>query len=110
VTFVVFLALVLATYRLARLVCIDDITAPVRAWTYRFHAGSQARWSRWMVALLQCPHCIGVWISFAVTAVWLWASQGWNVGTVEYLILAVAVAGGQSVVSTWAMGTNRPVE
>ena len=55
-----FVVLGLGTFRLSRLVVDDDITLPLRAWIFdRFP-------SDWLISLLSCVWCTGVWISVAV--------------------------------------------
>jgi Protein of unknown function (DUF1360) len=91
VSFLVLVVLVLATYRLARAVAQDDITEGARQWVLNH------QWT-WTYRLISCTHCCGFWLAFAVTGVWYWATD-WP-GTTEYLILSLAVAGGQSAMAT----------
>jgi hypothetical protein len=47
----------------------------------------------WIYALIDCPHCVGVWVSLAAYSAWRWG------GDTAYAVLAVAaVAGAQSIV------------
>ncbi|MCC6618756.1 MAG: DUF1360 domain-containing protein [Chloroflexi bacterium] len=54
-------AAALATYRLARLVAVEDGPALV---LHRFRTWH--RWPAWMLDLLSCPLCLSVWIAPAV--------------------------------------------
>jgi hypothetical protein len=60
-----FALLALAAWRLWLLIAEDTITEPARR---RFVTGH-----RWREDLIECPYCLGAWISFAwVAAFWLW--------------------------------------
>jgi hypothetical protein len=56
----------LATYRLARLLTMDDLTKPARdrVWTWASNRG----WHR-LAELVTCPHCVGVWAAAGVTVI-----------------------------------------
>lgn len=78
--------LVLATWRVTRLVVDDDIAAPLRGWAI-------AR-SEWWEELVTCPFCIGFWLSVAAVAsyalavyggwliVWRWLAAPWALSIV----------------------------
>jgi hypothetical protein len=55
---VAFVVLVLATARLTRLICKDDLTTPVRLWVDR-KFGQESLISR----LIWCHWCSAVWVS-----------------------------------------------
>jgi hypothetical protein len=56
-----------ATARLARLVTADSITDPFRAWVNRKAKKKLGRkvWT-WFDDLINCPWCVGLWLSMAV--------------------------------------------
>lgn len=60
---VAFVVLVLATARLTRLVCRDDLTAPMRLAIDR-KLGQNSFLSR----LIWCHWCVAVWMSFATSS------------------------------------------
>lgn len=72
----------LATYRIARLVAQDDLTAPLR---------ERVRDSnRFVGRLVQCPHCVGVWAAGGVLVARLVAPRLW--GPVARGLACAAVA------------------
>lgn len=80
--------LILACYRMARLVSMDTITEPVRRWVGR-QASSQNKGWMFLAELLLCPYCVGLWVGFLLST--LIASS-----FTEWLLLSLAIAGGQS--------------
>lgn len=81
-----FVVLVLAAYRITRLIAVDDLTAPLRD---RVHG--------WLGELVTCPFCVGVWVSAAVV---LFAANTVVPLHWEWVVLVTAaVAGGQSLCS-----------
>lgn len=56
--------LVLAAFRVTRLVGWDDLTAPWRLWVRR-------RFGKGAETFVACPWCIGWWISVAWWGAWL---------------------------------------
>lgn len=109
-TFLAVLIAALAAYRLTRIVVADSITDPARAWLWRrtfAEAGwdserdrpavivvSRAWW--WVHELVTCPFCTGWWVSLGVWAAWI----HWP--TARPAVVAVAVAGGQALLSSRA--------
>jgi hypothetical protein len=60
--------LALAATRLARVISIDEITAPVRRRMEEWAEGSSApTWRTWSVELVRCPVCVGWWASLAIS-------------------------------------------
>lgn len=55
----------LAAARITRLVTMDTIAAPARVRLMRFHAPAGRQVNPWMVALLECPWCVGFWVAVA---------------------------------------------
>ena len=60
-----FVASILAVYRLARLVAIDTITEPLR----NRLASSTSSARKWLWDLATCPYCLGPWFAAALTVV-----------------------------------------
>lgn len=101
--------LALATFRLARLIAADTITAPLRdrltrwAWTIEtddetglaIDAKPRAPWRTWVYELLTCQQCLGVWVGVAVYCAWRWG------GDVALAILTVAALVGLQAFLAW---------
>ncbi len=85
----------LAAYRLARLVAVDEITSPARAWVYRrkgyatlagdFDAlideemrGDPGAMPR-LVFLVRCVSCVVVWTAAVAVAARMLAPTAWDV-------------------------------
>jgi hypothetical protein len=49
--------------------------------------------------LFQCPWCLGVWVSFALLAVWCWGVHD-GIGVLRFLVLGLAVAGVQGFLAS----------
>jgi Protein of unknown function (DUF1360) len=56
----------LATYRLARLLTMDDLTKGPRDWLWK---RAQQRGHHKVAELVTCPHCVGVWAAAGVVLV-----------------------------------------
>ncbi len=104
----------LAAWRWARLVTVDEITRPLRTavdhWarrpsrkTRKLASGlgfavkdrdPDIAWHGKVLYLINCPHCVGVWTSAGVVAVWAWAPGLWGP-----LVVVPAVAGVVSVLA-----------
>lgn len=61
--------LTLASYRVWRLAALDSITEPIRA---RFIFREGRGW-QFLADLIECPWCLGFWISGAASLAWLLA-------------------------------------
>ena len=60
--------LALAATRLARVISIDEITAPLRRRMEDWAEGpSTPKWRGWSLELVRCPVCVGWWTSLAVS-------------------------------------------
>ena len=57
--------------RLTRLAVVDSIAEGPRILAVRIAGRMGDRPSRWILALLTCPYCIGFWLSSAVVVSWL---------------------------------------
>jgi hypothetical protein len=77
----------LASYRVARLVAIDDIGAGLRQRIEREAAEERA--PRWAADLVNCQHCVGAW-----------SALGLGLGSGLGVLDAVAAAGLQSYLAS----------
>lgn len=59
------------TARLTRLAVVDSIAEGPRILAVRIAGRMGDRPSRWTLALLTCPYCIGFWLSAVVVGTWL---------------------------------------
>lgn len=123
-----FVVVVFASYRATRVVTTDSISEPFRDRLYRWAwvepadvaeyaaAAVRARQRGFSVdesvplpragglrtyvnELFNCPWCFGVWVAFALTAAWCWVVLD-GVPVVVYLVVALAVAGGQGFLAS----------
>lgn len=79
-----FLLIVLATFRLIRLVSYDIITAFIRDYLGKFEKGT---FLGTLGALVNCPWCSGLWFAFFVTFFYFAHPLSW------FLIVILAIAG-----------------
>lgn len=122
-----FVVVVLAAYRATRIVTTDSLTERFREALYRWawvesdeteaYASSWLRWNApaplvagaalprrggfrtYVSELFQCPWCLGVWVSYAITAAWWWGVR--DGGSVfVFVIVGLAVAGGQGFMAS----------
>lgn len=82
--------LLLASYRLTHVLVFDKIAEPIRAW-FPGHGG--------LAYLVRCYWCAGVWISALLVGLLAIVPA---VG--RWLVLILAVAGGQAVLETFLQG------
>lgn len=81
---------ILAIWRVARLVTVDEITAPLRA--------TVAKRSERLAYLTSCPWCISVWIGWPLLIGPVWFPDNRFLFAVNVALAASIVAGmGQSV-------------
>lgn len=60
--------LALAATRLARVISVDEISAPFRRRIEDWADGPSApKWRTWSLDLVQCPVCVGWWASLAIS-------------------------------------------
>ena len=78
--------LIIASYRLTHLIVFDSIMEPVREWLVRVPFIGQ---------VVTCYWCCGVWVSAALVA----AHLLWPAATF-WVVLILAVAGGQAILET----------
>lgn len=86
--FLMLTLLILACYRLARLISKDLISEPLRRWVGR-QASSQNKAWMLLAELLLCPYCVGVWAAMGLAFI---VSHSF----LEWCLYALAIAGGQS--------------
>lgn len=85
--------LVLATYRLTRLIGWDVITRPIRVRLTRRSESPDRMLPGYRQTLwefLNCPFCLGFWISLGIWAAW-WVTPKWTVWLALPLALSAAV-------------------
>jgi hypothetical protein len=95
----VFVVAVLASYRIIRLWLYDTIAAPLHRWVIaRLIVDTSNKFRWWLAELLNCQWCLGIWVGFAVAAIWFTAADNWNGAgsAVGWLAVALAIAAGQS--------------
>lgn len=80
---VAFVVLVLATARLTRLICHDDITAPLRLAIDKTLGPTS-----WLSQLIWCPWCVGVWISLGTSSMAMQAWYSWGEISPKFAVLA----------------------
>jgi Protein of unknown function (DUF1360) len=123
-----FVVVILASYRLTRVVTTDSISERARDRLYRWawvednepeaYAAARVRWQddppfdaegrpmprvggfrTYVNELFNCPWCLGWWVSYAVLAFWAWVVRdGMNVAA--YLVAGAAVAGAQGFLAS----------
>ena len=78
--------------RLTRLAVVDSIAEGPRILAVRVAGRMGDRPSRWTLALLQCPYCIGFWLSLGVVVSWLaWGSTvAWQAAAGVFTLSYVA--------------------
>ena len=86
----------LASYRLTRLICLDEISEPWRTSLLRRFPPSDDRGTtvhRWPVRWVNCPWCVSVWTSAVLTLAVQGAgySYGWAFDAIAWLAVAAAV-------------------
>lgn len=84
-----------ATYRAARLVAVDGISEPLRAWVDQWAwdeeggddstGAPRGKVRPWLAELINCPFCVGVWLGAGLIGVW----QCWEWGRWGVILLAV---------------------
>jgi hypothetical protein len=91
----------LASYRLARLLTMDDLTKPVRDTVWKW---ASDREHHRLAEFVTCPHCVGVWVAAGVVLVAPRAlpRRGWRA-----LRLFLAVAGAESLMASAAGALDR---
>lgn len=78
--------LVLATFRMIRLLVYDTVTEYVRGYLARFETGPR----RTLFRLMTCPWCTGIWVSLLITFLYFASPIFW------YFIFVLAIAGAGS--------------
>jgi hypothetical protein len=90
VTLLAFLIGCLATYRVARMIGLEDgpgeLFLSLRGWVCDRTANG------WACRGITCPLCLSFWVGFAVAALLPWS--GWG----EYLLVALALSGAATII------------
>jgi len=81
---------VLAVFRLAQLLALDD--GPFDVFE-RLRRSGHAQWRK----LVNCPYCLGVWLSAGVVPLIVWDHP-----VSDIVLLALGVAGGQALIESIA--------
>ena len=91
------LLLAFATYRIAELISVDegpyDIFERIRSF-FKVRAMASGKQSGFMMnvaKLLECPFCVGIWISIAAGFVYLWYNP-----VADFITIIFAIAGIQA--------------
>lgn len=85
----------LATYRLSRVIPLDDVAEPVRrrVQLWQLEGGSDSRGRRVALAkLVTCPDCSAVWIGLGLALLWQARAGRWLVTALAAAGLQVALA------------------
>lgn len=56
------------SYRLWRLLAVDQVTEPARATVLYGHRLGSSKAFTWLATMVECPWCLGFWINLGVTA------------------------------------------
>lgn len=88
--------LVLATFRVTRLLIDDTIFDAPRGWL--FNRGVRRAPGRFLVDLFSCPWCLSVWVSAAIVAVTAWLDAALVPDVWSGVLLWLAIAAGAAVV------------
>lgn len=88
--------LILATFRLVRLLTYDSVTDYIRKYLGQFPSGFRKNVSD----LINCPWCTGVWMSLFTTFLYLAVPYSWTF----LLIMALAGAGTFIQITIWKIG------
>lgn len=91
--------LILASFRLTRIIVDDSITDFFRDRLIDWHQKTHSPLSHWILTLFTCFWCIGFWISGITTFIYSAVVIDWP-GFVEFGLLWLAVAGGSAITAT----------
>lgn len=88
----------LATYRLVRLAIVDSIFDTPRERVHSWLIDRNSRFTDWLLELVICQWCLGIWMAGAVTAVIAVASD-LDLGVALWVLFALATAALHSFLS-----------
>lgn len=88
----ILILLVLAAARVTRLVVTDDITQFARLWVAR----QRGRAFDWLLDLVSCHWCTGLWVSAAVVLAW---TQWSHTFALRVVVVTLAIAQVQAMVN-----------
>jgi len=100
---------VLANFRLGELFALDDgpldVFATLRGLTAYDRNGNKRQGALWASAkaLFECPYCLGVWFAFPLALI---LSFGKKFSVERFLVLWLAIAGGQSFLQSLSGGSR----
>ncbi len=80
------LLLALAAYRIFRIAAWDDITEPARLRLVRY---AQKGYRERLATFIQCPHCLGFWVSIGIYLLWLWIPTATLVVATPFALSAI---------------------
>lgn len=67
------------SYRLWRLLAVDQVTEPARAKVLYGHQLWSSKAFTWLATMVECPWCLGFWINLGVTAgLVVWGPLEWS--------------------------------
>jgi hypothetical protein len=92
VTLLIFILLTLATWRVGRLLQLDDILAVPRDKFFGWLCAKPG-WRTWLAELLSCAFCIIVWVALAAVLWWALLIAAWP-GWPEFILYWWSTAGG----------------
>ena len=96
-------------YRFTRAITVDDIGEPLRRRGERLKdADTGSVWRRAVHKLLHCPHCLGFWLTGAITIIV--SAMMLDVDWTTDIIVALAATGMQSWLASLAAGAEQTVE
>jgi len=93
--------MMLATFRLTRLVVYDSITRWIRDW---FEDGREYSFLGTLKTLINCPWCVGLWFAAVVAAAYFIAPFSW------FFIFILALGGAASLLQIIANGLGWSAE
>ena len=88
-------------FRAGRAVAMDDVGEPIRRWSQNLASGNpRSKRRRNLVKLLECPHCIGWWLTLIIS--FIVSAQLADYDLSIDIIAACAAGGLASLFSTYA--------
>lgn len=92
-----FFFIALASYRIWRVVAVDDIFERPRLWLVGLPRGWESgdeipkTYRLGLAKFISCPWCLGLWVTLVIWGFWLWQPT-WTTGICAFLA-ATAVVG-----------------
>lgn len=101
-TFLTLTLLTLATWRVARLIQLDNIFDTPRDKFFTWLCNNPG-WRTWLADLLSCAFCLTVWVGLGANLWWALLIEDWP-GWPEFIVYWWATAGGAML--WWALIDN----